>query len=365
MSRLTCLFRCFVQAVCAKGPKALAGLLPFGDVFYDIVTDFRDRLSQMNDPTALSGGLREIAEADKQTKEAEAREVVRQEAGNRGNTEQVVLMNLLNHWPSNIGPPPPGIPQLAELPPYLPPRHVVIIAIPGKLSSSQKCDLDQKWPIITDTPSTIYPCPAHFYGLKVSHEVTNFTPIQSLRAFRELVCIELVRCAALTDTDLVEDVQNLHQLHYLDLGECSQLTDAGLVSLAGLRELKVLHLYKCKFTGQGLAHLRAVPNLVGLNLWECRNLVETQLVYLDQFQKLQWLSLCDTCVTHEGLFHVGRLISLKKLNLSWCRRLRDPALVHLQGLANLRELDLRHTQVTAGGVQTVQTRLPNCKILWP
>jgi hypothetical protein len=36
--------RCIGQAVCAKGPKALLGLVPFGDVLWDVAEDACNRL---------------------------------------------------------------------------------------------------------------------------------------------------------------------------------------------------------------------------------------------------------------------------------------------------------------------------------
>jgi hypothetical protein len=90
------------------------------------------------------------------------------------------------------------------------------------------------------------------------------------------------------------------------------MTDAVLVHLEGLSELRTLWVYETQFTDAGLVHLRGL-------------------------RRLQTLVLSDTQITDAGL-------------------------VHLQGLSQLHLLRLDGTRVTAKGVKELQKALPNCKI---
>jgi len=169
-----------------------------------------------------------------------------------------------------------------------------------------------------------------------------------------------------TDRD-VERLTELATITHLDLGDCHQLTDAGLERLvAGLPGLVELKLRRCeRITGRGLAHLTRLPALarlrlaggqrldddavrplgalplVALNLAECRELTDAGLRHLASLEELVALSLqqCNR-ITDGGLRHLRPLRRLSTLNLSWCQRIPDDGLEHLGSLGRLRILEL-------------------------
>jgi Leucine-rich repeat (LRR) protein len=115
-------------------------------------------------------------------------------------------------------------------------------------------------------------------------------------------------------------------------------TDAGLMHLRGLSQLKMLLLCDTKITDAGLVHLQGLSQL--------------QSLFLD-----------NTKITDIGLVHLQVLNGLRWLDLSG-NQVTDAGLVHLEGLGQLQELTLKNTKVTDQGVKKLQPALPNCQIVF-
>ena len=93
----------------------------------------------------------------------------------------------------------------------------------------------------------------------------------------------------------------------------AQVTDAGLVHLTGLANLKKLYLRGTQITDAGLVHLKG-------------------------HKSLQWVSVYSTPVTDAGL-------------------------THLMDCKNLTAIDTRGSRVTMKGVEELSKALPKCQIL--
>lgn len=119
--------------------------------------------------------------------------------------------------------------------------------------------------------------------------------------------------------------------------ENTNITDASLVHLSGLKNLKRLVLENTNVTDTGLSHVSTLTSLQGLNLEET-HVTDAGLPKLENLTLLQELSLNKTRVSDDGLPHL------------W---------VH----TGLTGLDLRNTDVTESGVADLKSRLPNCKVL--
>lgn len=139
-----------------------------------------------------------------------------------------------------------------------------------------------------------------------------------------------------TDADL-EVYRDLPDVRQISLRKRRSITDAGLVNLAGLKQLRVLALQGTLVTGPGLRHIRG-----------CR--------------KLELLALYNTPLTDEGLSHLADLPNLKWLMLS-DTDVTDKGLSYLTQLKSLQKLELRGTHVTREGIMQIEKALPKCKIL--
>ncbi len=116
------------------------------------------------------------------------------------------------------------------------------------------------------------------------------------------------------------------------------LTDARLQHLAGLTELKELHLYGTQVTDAGLEHLSGLTGLQTLNLGRTQ-VSDAGLPHLAGLTGLQTLYLSSTQVTDAGLEHLAGLTKLRMLDLSRTQ-VTDAGLRHLAGLTGLGTLGL-------------------------
>jgi hypothetical protein len=114
------------------------------------------------------------------------------------------------------------------------------------------------------------------------------------------------------------------------------LTDAGLVHLAGLRNVVNLHVGGTRISDVGLVHLKGLSSLRRLHLE-------------------------NTEVGDAGLSHLKGLGNLEYLNL-YATQVTDKGLSHLVGLKKLKRLYLWQTKVTEEGVEKLQASLPDLVI---
>ena len=162
----------------------------------------------------------------------------------------------------------------------------------------------------------------------------------------------------ITDAGLVH-LPRLAQLRGLDLGY-THVTDAGLGHLRGLTELQWLDLGNTAISDAGMVHLRALTRLEWLIL-SSTNVSDAGLEQLKRFTRLQTLSLRATKVTDSGLEHLRGLTQLRELYLN-DTQVSDAGLEHLRGLTQLENLNLSNTRVTDAGVDELKKALPDVAI---
>lgn len=138
------------------------------------------------------------------------------------------------------------------------------------------------------------------------------------------------------------------------------ITDADLVHLKGMTNLKVLGLSRTKVTGPGLEHLEGLNRLYWLVL-SGTQISDAGLEQLKGLTKLRILWLNWTQITDDGLVHLQGLPRLAQLHL-YGTQITDAGLEHLKGLTGLQKLSLGDTQVTDAGVKDLQNALPNLQI---
>jgi hypothetical protein len=100
----------------------------------------------------------------------------------------------------------------------------------------------------------------------------------------------------------------------LELG-FTEVTDAGLKHLAGLKNLSSLHLTSTKVTDAGLKHLTTLNNLSSLDLSHTQ-VTDAGLKHLTGLKNLSYLELCFTQVTDAGLKPLAGLKNLSSLHLA-------------------------------------------------
>ena len=173
----------------------------------------------------------------------------------------------------------------------------------------------------------------------------------------------------------LEAIKDLKNLEVLDLQDCNQVTEKGLVvlkgfpklkkvrlwgpainekvlaNLAGAKELRSLSLEQCSNVNEAaLDHIKGLANLQELMLFGARGVTDAGLAKLSGLTKLNRLELRETTISSLGLSHLKELKGLKVLNLAQTANVGNEGLDHLRGLTNLEELDLWATAIDDGGL---------------
>lgn len=140
-----------------------------------------------------------------------------------------------------------------------------------------------------------------------------------------------------------------------------QVTNAELVHVKRLTELKKLLLGQTGVNGAGLAQLSGMTNLTSFSVYVAQ-VSDADLEHLKGLTSLTSLSLNMTRVTDAGLEKLVGLKNLEDLNLQGTG-VTDSGLEHLKGLTGLTRLSLARTQVTDEGVAELKKTIPSCRIL--
>lgn len=174
-------------------------------------------------------------------------------------------------------------------------------------------------------------------------EVDENSPI------RAATSVQMVGCRY-KDDDFIW-LASLPLLRTVRLGH--NITDAGLVHVADLKNVETLTMPGAPIKGFGLSHLSGLTKLQTLDL-ESTKVDDASLVHLQGFKELKTLNLGDTLVTGRGLEHLKGMTSLDSLNLDWNDGLTDEAITHLKGLTNLKTLILSNSNLTDAGLETLK-----------
>lgn len=158
--------------------------------------------------------------------------------------------------------------------------------------------------------------------------VKNLTGVRTL----------LLREGQATDPAMV-NLEGLAGLEQLYIWDAIEVGDAGVAHLAGLKNLKKIHLSKSKVTDAGLASLAKLPSIESLSLQENR-------------------------FTDAGLAHFRDHPTLKELHLGLgTGKITDNGLESLASIKTLELLDIQSTKVTDKGLE-ILAKCPNLKEIW-
>jgi Leucine-rich repeat (LRR) protein len=170
--------------------------------------------------------------------------------------------------------------------------------------------------------------------------------LKTLADLKSLGSLTLYR-TAVTDAGLKE-LTAIKTLTTLDLGS-TKITDAGLKELAGLPALEHLTLNGTQITGIGLKELAPLKKLQSLSLADSK-LTDEGLKALGELESLHSLDLSRTRITGSGLRELARLKSLANLTLNFTG-LTDSGLQGLPKWPELEHLSLHRTAVTDAGLK--------------
>jgi hypothetical protein len=170
--------------------------------------------------------------------------------------------------------------------------------------------------------------------------------IKTLAELKALESLTLYR-TAVTDAGLKE-LAAIKTLTSLDLG-ATKITDVGLKELAGLPALEHITLNGTQITGAGLKDLATLKKLVSLSISDSQ-LTDEGLKAVGELESLRSLDISQTKITGSGLKDLFRLKSLENLNLGFTG-VTDAGLKGLPKWADLQHLSFHNTAITDAGLK--------------
>ena len=159
--------------------------------------------------------------------------------------------------------------------------------------------------------------------------------------------VENLQALSIEETELgdavLDQVAGLKDLDWLYIGS-SRITGKGLRKLAGLTQLRTLSLRKSGLSDADIVQLPAMPNLEALGL-DGTKITDAALDHLANFPAVRTLWLDETNVTSAGLSKLSVLSDLTVLYLSGTN-VSGPGLAELHKLPQLQSISLKNCSLT-------------------
>jgi hypothetical protein len=107
--------------------------------------------------------------------------------------------------------------------------------------------------------------------------------------------------------ELVQELQGVEQLRFLDLSENRNVTNSGIARLKALPQLTGLNLSSCSITDLGLESLRDLRNLSNLNVSFCNRLSDGSLKVFESMRNLVYVDMQGCLsITKGGVARIRR-----------------------------------------------------------
>ena len=180
---------------------------------------------------------------------------------------------------------------------------------------------------------------------------------EGITALRGLTKLKDFRCSQCTLSKV--DFSSFASLRSLDLNN-TPFTDAGLESLANLKQLRRLLLRDTLVTDEGLKHLAELTQLEELDLSGTR-ITDKGIASLRKLTLMRVLSVRGAQATDASLDVFAGMTNLRALDL-YRTRITNAGVARLSSLPQLTDVDLRYTRVTSNGVEALRAALPQAKV---
>ncbi len=171
--------------------------------------------------------------------------------------------------------------------------------------------------------------------------------LASIAKLRNLQVLHLVGTSMMTDEGL-KALATLPRLRHLRLS--GPFTDKGLAYLAAAPSIKVMWLETPKATEEGLRQLAQCKTLERLCVPWYDTITDRGVGYLQSLPKLKALGVGTATSLNAGVAALTSLRGLEVLALKGGPGLTDGALKPLAGLPKLRALEIYHSRITEQGL---------------
>ena len=194
----------------------------------------------------------------------------------------------------------------------------------------------------------------HFCPVTARFSGNGWSTLQSLSKL-EHICTP----HELTDAEMA-GIATLQMVREMEI-VAPLMTDAGLASIARLRNLEVLHLDgTMMMTDDGLKVLAALPKLRHLRL--AGPFTDRGLAYLAAAPSLKAMWLETPRATEEGLHSLAKIQSLERLCVPWLDRITDHSIRYLKAMPKLVALGVGDAWSADAGIASLAS-LTNLEVL--
>jgi hypothetical protein len=152
-------------------------------------------------------------------------------------------------------------------------------------------------------------------------------------------------------------------LEELFIWDASSVTDAGVAYLAGLKDLKNIHISHSNLTDASLALLSRLPAIETLSLQQ-NHFTDAGLARLTGRERLKglYIGLGDLRVTDAGLAHLGDFKQLEAVDVQDCKATARGLGRLVKDLPNLKELWLSDKVVPEAEKEALRQARPGLRI---
>jgi len=195
-------------------------------------------------------------------------------------------------------------------------------------------------------------------------EIANFKPCDEL--LEQLVTQTGLKQLLMQRTQATDEglkyVGEMTALEELYIWDATSITDPGVAHLAGLKNLKKIHVDSSKMTDEGLVLLSSLPRIEELSL-QSSHFSDQGFLRLkgqDNLTEL-WTGHGNFQVTDAGL---ARFREFKKLELIDLQNSKVTArgLEHLKGMSSLKRVLLSKTGITDSDLEPFRRAMPNVQV---
>jgi len=201
-------------------------------------------------------------------------------------------------------------------------------------------------------------------------DLAKITPLPALKKLivngsrADLETFEQIRCAQTRiSNEALRNISASNSVSALDLSDCNQINDEGLIHLPRLKNLKFLKIWGQGISDAGMQHVRQLTNLNVLGLNDTR-VTDDGISQLSGLKNLREVHLFRTAIGDKGMEVLSSIPSLSSMNLR-DTKISDDSITYLSRLDNLVKLDLSETNapgITDDSAATL-LRMKNLKSL--
>ena len=190
-------------------------------------------------------------------------------------------------------------------------------------------------------------------SLRLSYCNVTRDGLLAISKSKSLVSLDLECCNVGNDGTL-EIIGKMKGLEKLSIGFSRSVTDANVIFLEGLQNLRSLDIRTCDISDEGLKTVSKLVTLEELFLAGCERVTDVGLGLLNNLRNIQALSISSCAITDNGVYMLAKTMpKLEWLSLKRCK-VTNTSMNTLSELEKLRVLKITDCDVNGDGLEMLR-----------